>query len=379
VIQSKIPLTGTTIFSVMSALAEQHGAVNLGQGFPGFPVDVTLIDMVHKAMSDGLNQYAPMPGLQILRDRLAEKIHGIYGADIRPASEITVTAGATQAVFTAITALIHPGDEVILFAPAYDCYAPAVQLCGGTPVWINLSHPDYSVPWEEVESRITPRTRMIVINTPGNPSSSVLRAHDMERLQKIVAATGIFVLSDEVYEHIVFDGLRHESVLRYPGLFQRSIAVYSFGKTFHATGWKTGYAVAPEYLMNEFRKVHQYNVFSCNTPVQAALAEYLRTPGHYLDIPQFYQRKRDLFLSNLKDSRFTWKPAQGTYFQLLNFSAISDRPDTEMAAEWTRNNGIASIPVSCFYPDGTDRRMLRFCFAKEDHVIEQAAAILSRI
>jgi len=376
---SKLPETGVTIFSVMSQLATEHGAINLGQGFPGFPIDPELSDAVSKAMRDGHNQYAPMPGVLSLRQRLSEKMHTLYGVEWNPQTEITITAGATQALFTAITALIHPGDEVILFAPAYDCYAPAVQLNGGIPVWIELSAPDYHIPWDEVEARITPRTRMILTNSPHNPAATVLNREDLLRLEALTRYTSIIVLSDEVYEHIVFDGARHESVFRYPELAARSLAVFSFGKTFHATGWKMGYIVGPEEYMTEFRKVHQYTVFSCNTPVQVALAEYLQTPSHYTEIHSFYQKKRDLFLSHLAGSRFNWKPASGTYFQLLDYSPISQENDVVLAQEWTLRYGIASIPASVFYPTSRDQHVLRFCFAKEDELLVQAAEILRSI
>jgi methionine transaminase len=377
--RSKLPSTGTTIFSVMSALAAEYKAINLGQGFPGFPVDPLLIDGVAKAMRDGHNQYAPMPGLPSLREKLAEKINRSYHRTVNPATEITVTAGATQAIFTALSAFIHPGDEVILFAPAYDCYAPAISLNGGVPVWISLDWPDFRIPWDEVERKISSRTRMILFNTPSNPSATLWKSSDMLKLLTLTAETNILLLSDEVYEHIVFDGQPHESVLKYPELAERSISVYSFGKTFHATGWKTGYAIAPEKLMTEFRKVHQYNVFSCNTPIQHALTSYLDDAAHYDELGAFYQRKRDLFLSCLSDSAFAWKPAQGTYFQLLNYSGITDAPDRSIAEQWTREIGVASIPVSCFYPDEKDQHVLRFCFAKEDHELEEAAKRLNQL
>lgn len=363
----------------MSALAAEHNAINLGQGFPGFPVDPLLIDGMAKAMRDGHNQYAPMPGLLSLREKLADKINHRYHHTVNPATEITITAGATQAIFTALSAFIHPGDEVILFAPAYDCYAPAIALNGGVPVWISLDWPDFRIPWDEVESKITSRTRMILFNTPSNPSATLWKSSDMLKLLMLTAETNILLLSDEVYEHIVFDGQLHESVLKYPELAARSISVFSFGKTFHATGWKTGYAVAPEHLMAEFRKVHQYNVFSCNTPIQHALTSYLDDPSHYNELSSFYQRKRDLFLSCIVNSAFAWKPAQGTYFQLLNYSGITDGPDRVIAEQWTREVGVASIPVSCFYPDEKDQHVLRFCFAKEDHELREAAARLNQL
>jgi len=374
--QSKLPATGTTIFTVMSHLAATHQALNLGQGFPGFPIDPELIRLVEKAMRDGHNQYAPMAGWMPLREKLAEKAEGLYGTPINPETDITITAGATQAIFTAITALIHPGDEVILFAPAYDCYAPAVQLCGGIPKWVNLSWPDFAIPWDQVEVMITPRTRMILLNNPGNPAATVWPAEDLQRLHQLTQHTDIILLSDEVYEHLVFDEHTHESVLKFPELYKRSIAVFSFGKTFHATGWKLGYAIGPAVLMAEFRKVHQYNVFSVNTPAQVAMATYLEDQERYLSLSAFYQRKRDLFLSGLVGSRFRWKPAQGTYFQLLSFRELSDADEQPVAEDWTSRHGIASIPVSAFYPDQRNQSILRFCFAKEDDVLEKAADIL---
>ena len=377
--RSKLPSTGTTIFSVMSALAAEHRAINLGQGFPGFPVDPMLIDAAAKAMRDGYNQYAPMPGLLLLREKLAEKINRAYLRTVNPDTDITITAGATQAIFTALSAFIHPGDEVILFAPAYDCYAPAIALNGGVPVWISLEWPDFRIPWDEVERKISSRTRVILLNNPSNPSATIWKSSDMLRLLTITAETDILLLSDEVYEHIVFDGQPHESVLKYAELAARSISVYSFGKTFHATGWKTGYAVAPEHLMTEFRKVHQYNVFSCNTPIQYALTSYLDDAAHYDGLSAFYQRKRDLVLACLSASSFAWKAAEGTYFQLLNYSGIMDSPDRVIAEQLTRELGVASIPVSCFYPDDNDQHVLRFCFAKEDHELEEAANRLNQL
>jgi methionine aminotransferase len=379
VIRSKLPATGTTIFSVMSALAQQHQAINLGQGFPGFPVDPELIEAVHRAMLDGHNQYAPMPGWLPLREALADKLQASFGCKLSPADEITITAGATQALFTCITAFIRPGDEVILFAPAYDCYAPAIELNGGVPVWIHLEWPDYSIPWEQVEARFSQRTRMIIFNTPSNPAGTIWTREDILRLLTLTAESDCIVLSDEVYEHLVFDGHRHESVLRYGELAKRCLAIYSFGKTFHATGWKMGYAAGPAALMSEFRKVHQYNVFSCHSAMQVALAAYLGKPEHYDQLSGFFQRKRDLFLSELEGSRFSWKPARGAYFQLLCYSGLTTRPDREVAEEWTRSPGVASIPVSVFYPEPFDQHVLRFCFAKEDDMLVEAARRLKSI
>jgi len=378
-IHSKLPYQGTTIFSVMSQLAHETGAVNLGQGFPGFGIDEKLISLVNKAMTNELNQYAPMPGVAALRNAIADKIFLSYGRRYDSETEITITAGATQAIFTAITALIHPDDEVIVFAPAYDCYAPAIEVNGGKPVWIELHYPDYTIHWDEIKKRINHRTRMIIINSPLNPGATVMSNTDMEELQKIVSGTDIIVLSDEVYEHIIFDGEQHQSCARFPALADQSMIVYSFGKTFHATGWKMGYIVGPAEFMAEFRKIHQYNVFSCNTPVQYALAEYMSDPATYLNLPSFYQKKRDFFLHLLEGSLFQWTPARGSYFQLLNYSEITKDKDTDVAIQWTKNNGIASIPLSVFYPEPVQENVLRFCFAKEDAELERAASILKKI
>lgn len=378
-IQSKLPKAGTTIFSIMSGLANETGAINLSQGFPGFPVSEELISLYHQAMKDGHNQYAPMPGIISLREHISEKIHEMYGHIYNPDSEITITAGGTQALNTAIIALIHPGDEVIVPEPAYDSYIPSVLLAGGIPVPIALKAPDYKINWDTVRSKVSPRTRMIIINTPQNPSGSIIQSDDMKELENLVRDTNILVLSDEVYEHIIFDEEKHESVSRYPGLAERSLIVYSFGKTYHATGWKTGYIVGPAYLMREFRRVHQFTVFSVNTPLQFALAEYMKNKNNYLGIPAFYQRKRDLFQSLMKDSAFKILPCKGSYFQLLDYSAISDEKDTDYAVRLTRENGVASIPVSVFYTEPNHNKLLRFCFAKEDVMLEAAAAKLRQI
>jgi methionine aminotransferase len=378
-IKSKLPNVGTTIFTVMSKLAVENNAVNLGQGFPGFQMDNRLSDLVHHYMIKGFNQYAPMQGVVELRRTLSEKIEKAYGHAYDWNDEITITAGGTQAIYTAITALVHEGDEVILFAPAYDCYAPAIELNGGKPIWVELNFPDYSIDWEHVKKVINHRTRMIVINSPHNPSGRCLSANDMKILEKIVDGTDIVVLSDEVYEHIIFDGQRHESIARYPKLAAQSMAVFSFGKTFHNTGWKMGYIVGPNELMREFRKVHQFNVFSCNTPVQYALHDYMQDENTYLTLPAFYQEKRDYFLSLIAGSRFTWKPAAGTYFQSLSYRGISDEADTDLAIRLTKEFKIASIPCSVFYPDKLDEQVLRFCFAKENAILEEAASILKSI
>ena len=383
-LRSKMPTAGITIFSRMSSLALQYNALNLGQGFPGFAIDPALGDLVGKYIREGHNQYAPMPGIEVLRRRISEKIHANYGHAYDPGSEITITAGGTQAIFTAITAFVHPGDEVILFAPAYDCYAPAVEINGGIHRWVSLSYPDYTVDWTQVASLVNKKTRMIIINTPHNPSGTCFSGNDMQELARIVGGTDIVVLSDEVYEHIVFDGLHHESAMKFPSLRDRSIIVYSFGKTFHATGWKMGYAVGPERLMNEFRKVHQYNVFSCFTPGQYALAEYMEDRSTWETLSSFYQDKRDAFIHLMEGSRFGIVPVSGTYFQLLDYSQVSGMNDVEFAEHLTREHRLATIPLSVFYPaghaeSGNGDKVLRICFAKETRMLEQAAAILSSL
>lgn len=377
--ESKLPATGTTIFTVMSRLAIEHGAINLGQGFPGFAMDSHLIELVAEFMRKGFNQYAPMPGIADLREVISNKILGSYGHRYQPETEITITAGGTQALFTAITALVHQDDEVILFAPAYDCYAPAVEVNGGRCVWYEMPSPDYRVNWDHVRKLVNHKTRMILINTPHNPTGSVFREEDLIELEKLTRGTNIIVLSDEVYEHIIFDGQPHQSVVRFPELASRSLVVYSFGKTFHATGWKMGYICGPEKWMKEFRKVHQYNVFSCNTPIQYALAAYMKDPTSYLGLSGFYQKKRDLFLKSLEGSRFKLLPSSGTYFQLLGYDLISGLKDTEFAIELTKDKKITGIPCSVFYPDHRDNKVLRFCFAKDDEEIIRAAEILKNV
>lgn len=379
IIHSKLPHIGTTIFARMSQLAAEAGAINLGQGFPGFETDSKLFGLVNKYMTQGFNQYAPMSGVPELNKRLSEKIEKLYGKSYHYSTEITITAGATQAIFTAITAFIREDDEVILFAPAYDCYSPAIELNGGKPMWVNLHYPHYNVNWDEVKKLVNHRTRMIIINSPHNPSGSCFSKADMLELEKIVSGTDIIVLSDEVYEHMVYDQKQHESISRYPRLAAQSLAVFSFGKTFHNTGWKIGYIVGPEELMQEFRKVHQFNVFSCNTPIQYALADYLEDEDTYLHLPSFYQQKRDFFLDAIKDSRFTIHPAAGTYFQILSYSGISGEKDVDLAIKLTRENKITGIPCSVFYPEHQDEQTLRFCFAKDELTITKAAQLLCKI
>ena len=363
----------------MSKLAKDHNAINLSQGFPDFKISPELSELVFENMKKGKNQYAPMPGIPELRDELSKKIEKLYSIKYNSDTEITITAGATQAIFTAITAVIEEEDEVIIFTPAYDCYSPAIELNGGKPVFIQLTAPNFLIDWSQVQKMITRKTRMIIINSPHNPSGTLLTTHDMLSLEKIVKASNIIVLSDEVYEHIIYDGKKHQSVALYPTLAEHSFAVYSFGKTFHNTGWKIGYCIAPENLMAEFRKVHQFNVFSANTPTQYALAEYLKNENNFLSLPNFYQEKRDVFCDLLEESRFNIIPAGGTYFQLLDYSEITDMKDTEFAIQLTEDNKIASIPVSVFYNSPPDSKVLRFCFAKDNETLEKAAEILCKI
>lgn len=377
-LQSKLPNVGTTIFTVMSALAQEHQAINLSQGFPNYPVSPEIIESIHRYLRDGFNQYAPMPGVQILRERIAEKMESLYGARYHPDSEITITSGGTQAIYTAITAVVRPGDEVIVIEPAYDCYVPAIELAGGLPVYVQLELPSGKVDWEQVRKAIRPRTRMIIVNTPHNPTGSCFDASDLETLKQLTDGTEILILSDEVYEHILFDGRIHQSVARHPELADRSMVVFSFGKTYHATGWKMGYCLAPANLMKEFRRVHQFVVFCANTPFQYALADAMQTRD-YLGIPDFLQAKRDRFLELLKGSRFRFSPAGGSYFQLLDYSAITDEPDTDFAIRLTKEAGVASIPVSVFSHHYGDQRLLRFCFAKNDETLEQAAERLRNV
>jgi methionine aminotransferase len=378
-ISSKLPNAGTTIFSIMSGLANETGAINLSQGFPNFQVSPALIELVNDAMKSGNNQYAPMQGLLPLRERISEKIALMYGGNYHPDSEITITAGGTQAINTALLATIHPGDEVIIFEPAYDSYAPSVELAGGKVIPITLLPPTYQIPWNEVKEKISNKTKMIMINSPHNPSGSVLSKSDIEELDTITKNTNIIILSDEVYEHIIFDGKQHESIAKYPTLRDRSLLIYSFGKTFHATGWKMGYCVGPAYLMVEFRKVHQFQVFSANTPLQVALATYLKNPDNYSGLESFYQRKRDLFQSLVKDSNFKILNCSGSYFQLLDFSKITDEKDTDFAKRMTIEHGVASIPLSVLYTDKIDNKLLRFCFAKDDDTLKRAADKLNKV
>lgn len=371
---SRLPHVGTTVFTRMSQLAIDHGAVNLGQGFPDFACDPALVDLVTDAMRAGHNQYPPMTGLPGLRQAIAAKIETTYGHRYDANTDITVTAGASQAIQSAILAVVHPGDEVIVIEPAYDCYAPAIVLAGGVvvPVTMRLDTDGYRVEWSDVRAAVTPRTRMVVINTPHNPTGTILRQADLDALVAIVQDTQILVLSDEVYEHMVFDGEPHASVARHPALAERAFVVSSFGKTFHVTGWKIGYVAAPAALMVEFRKVHQYNVFCVNAPMQHAIAAYLQDPAPWRDLPAFYQAKRDLFRAGLAASRFTLLPSDGTYFQCVRYDAISDLSEADFAEWLTREIKVAAIPVSAFYSQPKESHVVRFCFAKKDETLQLA-------
>ncbi|MFT7452083.1 MAG: methionine aminotransferase [Patescibacteria group bacterium] len=375
-INSKLPNVGTTIFSVMSALANEHQAINLSQGFPNFDCPEGLKERVNFHMQNGKNQYVPMAGVPLLRERLAQKMEGMYGQPLDAATNITITAGATQALFTAIAAFIRPGDEVILIEPAYDSYRPSIEVVGGVPVVYELTFPDYRINWDDFQQCISEKTKMIIINTPHNPIGKVLSEDDLLTLQKITNGTDIIVLSDEVYEHLIFDGKAHQSVLRFPELFKRSLIVYSFGKTFHSTGWKMGYCVAPELLMKEFRKVHQFNVFSVNSFVQYGIADFLSNESFYLDLPNFYQQKRDFFQEAMAGSRLRALGSEGTYFQLFDYSAISEEADLAFAKRMTTEFGVAAIPVSAFYSSGRDEKVIRLCFAKTEEVLKEAGEIL---
>ena len=378
-IQSKLPLGKTSIFAVMSKLAHEQNAINLSQGYPDFPVSEQLIDLVTRNMKEGFNQYAPMPGIYSLREVIAEKVQTLYGTSYDSDKEITITAGATQAIYTIISAFIQKDDEVIIFAPAYDSYEPSITLNGGKTIEIELGTHDFKTDWQKVKDSISDKTRMIIINTPHNPSGTVLSAEDMSILEDLVKDTNIIILSDEVYEHIIFDREKHQSACLFPGLAERSFIVGSFGKTFHITGWKMGYCLAPAELMVEFRKTHQFNVFSVNHPMQKAIATYLKSPENYLGLSEFYQSKRDFFINAVKDSRFTIIPSKGTYFQLLGYEKISDEKDIDFAVRLTKEKKIASIPISGFYNANVDHKLLRFCFAKSEETLKRGAEILNSI
>jgi len=375
---SKLPHVGTTIFTVMSRLAVEHGAINLAQGFPDFPCDPALVELVSQAMRSGYNQYAPMEGVVALRERIAEKTEQCYGFAPDPITEITVTSGATEAIFAAIAAVVHPGDEVIVLEPCYDSYLPAIELSGGKAITIPLRPEDYSIDWNQVKAAVNDRTRLLMINSPHNPTAAVLKSADLQELKRIVAGTNILILSDEVYEHILFDGQAHQSILTDPQLRERSFVISSFGKTFHATGWKTGYCIAPAWLSRELRKVHQFLTFAGFTPVQVALAAYLKEPTHYQTLPNFYQKKRDYFAKLMQATPFRLLPSHGTYFQLASIAHLTDQPDTDFTLHLTKEAGVATIPVSVFYRDHTDQRVVRFCFAKKEETIEKAVERLAK-
>lgn len=377
--QSKLPGTGTNIFSVMSKLAEEHKAINLSQGFPDYDCDPKLIEYVADAMKQGFNQYAPMTGLPVLRELIAEKMNSLYGADYHPETEVTVTAGGTQAIFTALNAYISAGDEVIIFEPAYDCYAPTVKMLGGLVKPYQLAPPNYEIDWEMVKKLFSANTKMIILNSPQNPTGCVLSEKDIKALIKLTKNTDIMILSDEVYEHIIFDGKKHQSVAWYPELRERSFIVASFGKLLHTTGWKLGYCLAPEALMKEFRKVHQFNVFSVNTPMQLGVAKYLKDPQSYLGLSAFFQQKRDLFRSLLAETKFKLLPCNGSYFQCVSYEHLSDEKDVAMAERLIKEYGVASIPVSAFYIRNTDHHVLRFCFAKKQETLEKAVERLVKL
>ncbi|WAC39851.1 methionine aminotransferase [Pedobacter sp. SL55] len=378
-INSKLPTVGTTIFTVMSKLAADHQAINLSQGFPDYGTDEKLVAAINQAMKDGFNQYAPMAGYLPLREHIAEKTEQFYNAKYNPETEITITAGGTQAIFTAINTFITAGDEVIIFEPAYDCYAPAIKLLGGLVKPFELQAPNYKIDWEMVKKLFTANTKMIIINSPHNPTGSILRKEDIDALIKLTKDTDIIILSDEVYEHIIFDGEQHQSLALYPELAQRSFIVASFGKLLHTTGWKIGYRLAPAKLMAEFRKVHQFNVFSVNTPMQVGIANYLKSSNIYQEIPVFFQQKRDFFQQLLKETKFELLPCKGAYFQCVSYRHISDEKDTDFAQKLVTDFGVATIPLSAFYTKNVDHKVLRFCFAKENSTLEKAVEKLKKL
>ncbi len=376
---SKLPNVSTSIFAIMSSLSNEQNAINLSQGFPNFPVSEELINLVSKAMKDGYNQYSPMSGIIELRETIADKMANLYGVNYDPETEITITAGATEAIYGIISAFVAKDDEVIIFAPAYDCYDPTIRFNGGKTIEIELKAPYFKVDWIKVKACISEKTKMIIINTPHNPTGTVLSVEDMQTLENLVKDTNIIILCDEVYEHIIFDGIKHQSVSRYKGLAERSFTVASFGKTFHSTGWKLGYCTAPRELMREFRKIHQFIVFSANHPIQRALATYMKNSENYMELPDFYQKKRDFFLNAIRGTKFTSIPSKGTYFQLLGYESIAEENDFDFAVRLTKEKKIASIPISVFYKNKKDNKLLRFCFAKDEETLYRAAEILNQI
>ena len=369
---SKLPNVGTTIFTVMSQLAIEHKAVNLGQGFPDFMMSEELISLLCKAMTNGFNQYAHMNGVPLLRQRIAEKVEKLYQTNINPETQITVTPGGTYAIYTALTTVLQPGDEVIVFEPAYDSYIPNIEINGGIAVRIPLQYPNYSIPWDIVRARVSAKTRVIMINSPHNPTGSVLSENDIAELKQIVANTNILILSDEVYEHLIYDGIKHQSILLHPDLLERSFVCFSFGKTYHCTGWKLGYCISSPGMMKEFRKVHQFNCFSCDTPKQMALAEYIKNENAYLSLGLFLQQKRDYFRTLMAATPFKLIPSHGSYFECYSYDGLTDDNDMQLAIRLTKDYGVATVPVSAFYKDATDNKVLRFCFAKQAETLEKA-------
>ena len=379
VIKSKLPHVGTTIFTTMSVLAAKHNAINLGQGFPDFMMSKELIGLVNASMRQGNNQYTHMNGLPLLRERIAEKVETLYNTIIHPETNITVTPGGTYAIYTALTTVLQPGDEVIVFEPAYDSYIPNIEINGAVPVLIPLTFPDYNIDWVLVKQKITSKTKMIILNSPHNPTGSVLSSNDIEQLRSLVKDTSLFILSDEVYEHLIFDGRQHESILRYPDLLERSFVCFSFGKTYHCTGWKLGYCIAPATFMTEFRKVHQFNCFSCNSAVQAALAIFILQKQYYLDLGKQIQTKRDHFQQLMAHTKFKAIPSYGSYFQLYSYRKLSNEPETAFAIRLTKELGVTAIPTSVFYKSETDNKVLRFCFAKKESTLDEAVNRLMKL
>ena len=377
--QSKLPHIGTSIFTVMSQLAVKHNAINLGQGFPDFPMSETLIDCVTEAMKAGGNQYAHTNGVPVLRERLAEKINSLYGTSINSETEITVTPGGTYAIFSAFSTIIQPGDEVIIFEPAYDSYIPNITFNGGVVVPIALTYPNYSIPWDTLKAAITKKTKAILMNTPHNPTGMVMTKEDILQLQEIVVSNNLYLISDEVYEHLIYDDKKHESVIKYPELFARSFVCFSFGKTYHCTGWKLGYCVAPENLMKEYRKIHQFNAFSCDTPKQLGIAKHMLDKEAYLSLGKFYQAKRDYLRKLLANTPLKYIPSSGSYFESYSYAAISNESDKVFAEKLVKDYGVAVIPMSAFYHDATDNKVIRLCFAKKEATLEAAAACLQKL
>ncbi|MEI9935469.1 MAG: methionine aminotransferase [Ferruginibacter sp.] len=378
-INSKLPNIGTTVFTTMSALAAEYKAINLGQGFPDFPMNIDLIALVNKAMQNGNNQYVHTNGLITLRERISEKVEKLYTTKINPDTEITITPGGTYAIYTALTTVLKSGDEVIVFEPVYDSYIPNIEINGAIPITIPLTYPDYTIDWQLVKQKISAKTKMIMLNTPHNPTGSILNENDIEQLRSIVKDTGIFILSDEVYEHVIFDGKKHESILRYPDLLERSFVCFSFGKIYHCTGWKTGYCIAPAVMMKEFRKVHQFNCFTSFGPVQFALAEFLQQEENYLELGNFIQQKRDYFQQLMQQTKLKAFPSYGSYFQLYSYDGLSDETEKDFAIRLTKEYGVATIPVAAFYQKETNNKMLRFCFAKKETTLEEAMNRLIKI